>query len=99
MIYLGLGQNSTNKHQVKMTRPPHGTTSASVNSYRVDFEESSGGRLEVPLAKDGNSESFDESSHLYPKLEKVAYTLEPTCKVHRYKVFSHVRSVFGWCRS
>ena len=74
MIYLGLGQNSTNKHQVKMTRPPHGTTSASVNSYRVDFEESSAGRLEVSLPKDGNTESFDESSHLSPKQEKEAYT-------------------------
>ena len=28
-----------------------------------------------------------------------ASSLEPTCKVHRYKVFSHVRSVFGWSKS
>ena len=26
-------------------------------------------------------------------------TLEPTCKVHGYKVFLHVRSVFGWSQS
>ena len=27
------------------------------------------------------------------------YTLEPTCKVHGYKVFSHVRSVYVWSKS
>ena len=26
-------------------------------------------------------------------------TLEPTCKVHRYKVFWHIRSGFEWSQS
>ena len=28
--------------------------------------------------------------------DSLTYTLEPTCKVHRCKVFLDVRSIFGW---